>query len=170
VSWPLQAEARHIGSAALSPLAVVDDNLGFAKDRTISRLTEMQVGAESFLVFGCCFNKSAVWLQLAARLCADVTGAERVATVKRRRALHRAIRAVPAALAFLPSFANQVFRYLGSVAQSEEYLRAHAKAHAPELLLALREGRAARMAQSSSSGSGGGGSAGGMRRSTSLSI
>jgi hypothetical protein len=27
-----------------SSLEVVDDNLGFAKDRTISRLTEMQVG------------------------------------------------------------------------------------------------------------------------------
>jgi predicted ATPase len=47
---------------------VVDDNLGFSKDRTISRLTEMQ---------------------------------------------------------------------------SEEYLRAHAKAHAPELLLALAQGKAA---------------------------
>ena len=56
------------GSSGSGGELVVDDNLGFAKDRTISRLTEMQ---------------------------------------------------------------------------SEEYLRAHAKAHAPELLLALAEGKAA---------------------------
>ncbi|KAL4448617.1 hypothetical protein ABPG75_005836 [Micractinium tetrahymenae] len=62
---------------------VVDDNLGFAKDRTISRLTEMQ---------------------------------------------------------------------------SEEYLRAHAKAHAPELLLALKDGKRAAAGSSSSSSSGGSGS------------
>lgn len=36
-----QAEARALGSSLPSD-AVVDDNLGFAKERTISRLTEMQ--------------------------------------------------------------------------------------------------------------------------------
>jgi hypothetical protein len=45
-----QAEARqrrHDNPAAAAEAAaaeVVDDNLGFAKDRAISRLTEMQVG------------------------------------------------------------------------------------------------------------------------------
>ena len=62
------ATSSSSGSGSSGGELVVDDNLGFAKDRTISRLTEMQ---------------------------------------------------------------------------SEEYLRAHAKAHAPELLLALAEGKAA---------------------------
>lgn len=56
-------------TAPLTHTQIVDDNLGFAKDRTISRLTEMQ---------------------------------------------------------------------------SDEYLEAHAQAHAPELLLALQERRQAR--------------------------
>lgn len=93
---------------------MVDDNLGFAKDRTISRLTEMQVGR---------------WLGQHACLCVGFgwQGHSRVAC----RLFWHPCKDVAACVTCRHHL------------QSEEYLRAHAKAHAPELLLAMNENKAA---------------------------
>ncbi|EFN56104.1 hypothetical protein CHLNCDRAFT_22338, partial [Chlorella variabilis] len=106
-----QQEAR---AAPPSPSEVVDDNLGFAKDRTISRLTEMQVGR---------------WLGQHACLCVGFgwQGHSRVAC----RLFWHPCKDVAACVTCRHHL------------QSEEYLRAHAKAHAPELLLAMNENKAA---------------------------
>lgn len=150
-------------------LQVVDDNLGFAKDRTISRLTEMQVGGPGFwplaapgfdLLKACCVA-ARVHGKIRWLAGGEAGGAVHLSTWRAAWVALDAHWSEAAAAAFnwpmvgpfslaqasahmlttchAPHSPNCPARHPLFRPQSEEYLRAHAKAHAPELLLALGE-------------------------------